>query len=44
VASSQKLHQEKAEDGRVDVTACIGPFYTKITISSILCTKDIVVF
>jgi hypothetical protein len=44
VASSRRLHQEKAEDERVDVTGYIGPFYPKIIISNVLGPRGIVVF
>jgi hypothetical protein len=27
VAPSRRLHQSQVEDGQVDVTGCIGPFY-----------------
>jgi hypothetical protein len=44
VTSSQRLRPEEAEDERVDVMGCIRSFYPKIIVSTILCTRDIVVF
>jgi hypothetical protein len=44
VASSRRLHQEKAKDERVDVTGYVGPFYPKIVISNVLGSRGIVVF
>jgi hypothetical protein len=43
VASSQRLCQTKAENGWIDVTDCIGPFYPNFAVfivfgpSGILC-------
>jgi hypothetical protein len=44
VVSSWRLHREEAKDGRVDMTGCAGPFYTKIAVSSVLGPRGIVVF
>jgi hypothetical protein len=44
VTSSWSLRRDKAEDGRVDVTGCVGPFYLKIVVSSVLGHSGIVVF
>jgi hypothetical protein len=44
VPSSWQLRQEDAEDGRVDATGCVGPFFPKIIVFSILGSSDIVVF
>jgi hypothetical protein len=38
------LHQVEAEDRRVDTMGCIGPFYPKIVVSSVLGLRGIVVF
>jgi hypothetical protein len=44
MASSRRLHQVEAEDRRVDTMGCIGPFYPKIVVSSVLGLRGIVVF
>jgi hypothetical protein len=44
VVSLQWLRQEKAEDGWVDATGCIGPFYPKIIVFVVLGHMGIVVF
>jgi hypothetical protein len=44
VASSRRLRREEVEDGHVDVMSCVGPFYPKIVISSVLGPRGIVVF
>jgi hypothetical protein len=44
VASLRRLCREEAEDRRVDATGCVGPFYPKIDVSSVLCPRGIVVF
>ncbi len=44
VASSWRLGREKAEDGWVDATGCVRPFYPKIIISSVFGYRGIVVF
>jgi hypothetical protein len=33
VASFGRLHRDEAEDGRVNVTCCIGPFHPKLLFS-----------
>jgi hypothetical protein len=43
VAPSRRLHQRQVEDGRVDVTDCVGPCYLTFTVFNILDTKGIVV-
>jgi hypothetical protein len=44
VASSRRVRREEAEDGWVNIMGCVGSFYPKITISSVLDAMDIVVF
>jgi hypothetical protein len=44
VTSSRRLRRVEAEDGRIDVTDCIGPFYPKFTIFYILGHSVILVF
>jgi hypothetical protein len=44
VASLRMLHREKAKDGRVDVTDCVGPFYLKIIVSSVLVPRGTLIF
>jgi hypothetical protein len=44
VASLWMLHQEKAKDGLVDVMSCVGPFYPKIIVSSVLGPRGVAVF
>jgi hypothetical protein len=44
VTSSWRLHREKTEDGRVDAMGCVRAFYPKITVSSVLGPRGIVVF
>jgi hypothetical protein len=44
VASSRRLRREKAKDGWVDAIGCVGPFYPKIVIFSVLGPMGIVVF
>jgi hypothetical protein len=39
-----EITRVKAEDEQVDTTCCVGPFYPKIIISSILCDRGIIVF
>jgi hypothetical protein len=36
VASSQMLRRVEAEDGRIDAMDCVGPFYPKIIVFSVL--------
>jgi hypothetical protein len=33
VAPSRRLRRDQVEDGRVDATGCVGPFYPKIVVS-----------
>jgi hypothetical protein len=44
MTSSWSLRRVKAENGRIDVTDCVGPFYLKITVFIILDSKGIVIF
>jgi hypothetical protein len=44
VASLQMLCQVKVEDGRFDMTGCVGSFYHKITVFSVLDHKNNLVF
>jgi hypothetical protein len=44
VATSQKLHGDEGEDGRIDVTDCIRIFYPNFTVFIILCHKGILDF
>jgi hypothetical protein len=44
VASSRKSRGVEDEDGWVDATCCVRPFYPKITVFIILDPKSIVVF
>jgi hypothetical protein len=44
VASSWKLRREEAKDGRANAIGCVGPFYPKIVVSSVLGPRGIVVF
>jgi hypothetical protein len=44
VALSWRLRRVEVEDGLIDATGCVQPFYQKITISSVLAPMDIVVF
>jgi hypothetical protein len=44
VASSWRCREVEAEDGRVDATGCIDPFYPKIIVFIILGPKDVLVF
>jgi hypothetical protein len=44
VTSSRRLRWVEAEDGWVDATGCVKPFYHKIVISSVLGPKGIIVF
>jgi hypothetical protein len=44
VAPSWRLRQVEVEDGRVDVTGCVGPFYPKIAIFYVLGTRGNLVF
>jgi hypothetical protein len=44
VASSQRLRRDEAEDGRVDTTGYIRPFYSKIIVFYILDPRGNLVF
>jgi hypothetical protein len=44
VALLQRLRRVEAEDGRVDVTGCVGPFYPKIIVFSVLDSRGNLVF
>jgi hypothetical protein len=44
VVLSRRLRREKAKDGWVDTTGCVGPFYPKIVVFIVLCPNGIVVF
>jgi hypothetical protein len=44
VASSRRLHRVETEDGRVDATECIRPFYPKITVFYVLDPRGNLVF
>jgi hypothetical protein len=44
MASSPRLRRVEAEDGWVDATGCVGPFYPKTTVFYILCPIGNLVF
>jgi hypothetical protein len=44
VASLWRLRREEVEDGQVDAMGCVGPFYPKIIVSSVLDFMGIIVF
>jgi hypothetical protein len=44
MASLRRLHRVKAEDGWVNVTGCIRPFYRNFDVFYVLCPKGILVF
>jgi hypothetical protein len=44
VASSQRLHRDQVEDGRVDATGYVGPFYPKIDVFIVLGPRGNLVF
>jgi hypothetical protein len=44
MALSCRSHEDKVDDGWVDVTGCIGPFYPYFIIFVVLGTMDILVF
>jgi hypothetical protein len=44
VASSRRFCRVEAEDGWVDVTCCIGPFYSNFVIFVVLDHRGILVF
>jgi hypothetical protein len=43
VAPSWRLRQSQVEDGRVDVTGCIGPYYHTFAVFNVLGPRDIIV-
>jgi hypothetical protein len=43
VVPSWRLRQSQVEDGRVDATGCIGPFYHTFVILNVLAPRGIVV-
>jgi hypothetical protein len=44
VASSWRSRADEAENGRVDVTGCIGPFYPNFVIYVVLGPRGVLVF
>jgi hypothetical protein len=42
-APSRRLRQRQDEDGRVDVTGCVGPYYPTFVVFNVLGPKGIVV-
>jgi hypothetical protein len=44
VASSWRLHQGQVEDGRVDATGCVGPYYSCFAVFIILSPRGVLVF
>jgi hypothetical protein len=44
MASSRRLHRVGAEDGQVDATGCIGPFYPNFVVFFVLDPRGIVIF
>jgi hypothetical protein len=44
VTSTRRLHRIEAEDGRVDMTGYVGPFYLKIIVFYVLGTKGNLIF
>jgi hypothetical protein len=44
IASLRRLRQDEAEDGWVDTTDCVGPFYLKIIVFIVLCHMTSLVF
>jgi hypothetical protein len=44
VATSRRLRRVKAKIGQVDATGCVGPFYSEITVLSVLGPMSDVVF
>jgi hypothetical protein len=43
MASSWRFHRVEAEDRRVDMMGCVGPFYPNFAIFIILCPRGILV-
>jgi hypothetical protein len=44
VAPSRRLCQDQVEDGQVDATGCVGPFYPCFAIFIVLSTRGSLVF
>jgi hypothetical protein len=44
VALSQRSHRVEAEDGPIDATGCIRPFYHKIVVFIVLVSRGNLVF
>jgi hypothetical protein len=44
VAPSRRLRRDQVEDGRVNATGCIGPYYPCFAIFHVLGPRDIIVF
>jgi hypothetical protein len=44
VASLWRLRQVEAEDGRINMTSCIGPFYLNFLVFIVLGLRGILVF
>jgi hypothetical protein len=44
VALSRRSRGVEAKDGRVDAMGCVGPFYPKIAVFSVLGPRDNLVF
>jgi hypothetical protein len=44
VASTRRSREEQVEDGRVDTTDFVRPFYLKIDVFFILCHMTVLVF
>jgi hypothetical protein len=44
IASSWRLSQVEAEDGRVNVMCCVGPFYSNFAVFYVLGRSDILLF
>jgi hypothetical protein len=42
--TSLRMRWVKAEDGRVDATDCVGPFYPNFIVLYVLCHMDILIF
>jgi hypothetical protein len=43
VAPSRRLRRRQVEDGRVDVTGCVGPYYPTFAVFNVLGPRGIVV-
>jgi hypothetical protein len=44
VAPSQRSCEEQVEDGRVDATGCVGPFYPSFVVFHVLSPRGSLVF